>query len=202
MKAQRTRQYILEKTAPVFNQKGFDGTSLADLEKVTGLTKGALYGNFSDKETLAGEAFAYSIDRVKSLIRQSLMPFDSQKAKLFALLDFFAQYVMDPPIAGGCPLLNTAIEADDHRVSMRPAVARELLAVVDFIASLLRKGIRAGEFKKDIHPKELAYTFFCAIEGAIMFSRVEKSREPMQIIIRHCKNKLEQISNPVWSKKK
>lgn len=201
MKAQRTRQYILEKAAPVFNQKGFDGTSLADLETVTGLSKGALYGNFSDKETLAGEAFTYSIARVKTLIRQSLSPFKSQKAKLFALLDFFAQYVIDPPVAGGCPLLNTAIEADDHRIAMRPVVAEELVRVVNFIASLLRKGVLAGEFRKDIHPRELAYTFFCAIEGAIMFSRVEGSGEPMQIIVSHCKNKLDQISNPVCNKK-
>jgi AcrR family transcriptional regulator len=200
VKAERTRQYILEKAAPLFNQKGFDGTSLADLEKVTGLTKGALYGNFSDKTTLAGEAFRYSVRKVRYLARQSLLPFNSQKAKLFALLDFFAQYVMDPPIAGGCPLLNTAIEADDHRVDMRPVVAEELVSVVNLIASLLRKGVQRGEFRKDINPRELAYTFFCAIEGAIMFSRVEGSREPMKIIVSHCKNKLDQISNSVCSK--
>src|SRR5262245_13558435 len=56
-KAQRTRLHIIEKTAPLFNMNGFDGTSLADLCRVTGLTKGALYGNFLDKEELATEAF-------------------------------------------------------------------------------------------------------------------------------------------------
>jgi hypothetical protein len=69
------------------------------------------------------------------------------------------------------------------------------------MAALLKKGIRSGEFKKDTNPRELAYTFFCAIEGAIMFSRVERSREPMDIIVKHCKNKLDQISNPIWNKK-
>lgn len=201
MKAEQTRQFILEKAAPLFNQKGFDGTSLADLEKATGLTKGALYGNFADKETLAGESFRYSVHKVKSLVRQSLRPLDTQKAKLFALLDFFATYVMDPPVAGGCPLLNTAVEADDHRIDLRPVVAGELVSVVNFIASLLRKGVRRGEFRKDINPRELAYTFFCAIEGAIMFSRVERSQEPMKIIVSHCKSKLDQISNSVCSKK-
>jgi AcrR family transcriptional regulator len=201
VKAERTRQFILEKAAPLFNQKGFDGTSLADLEKATGLTKGALYGNFTDKETLAGESFRYSVHKVKSLVRQFLRPLDTQKAKLFALLDFFAMYVIDPPVAGGCPLLNTAVEADDHRIDLRPVVAGELVSVVNFIASLLRKGVRRGEFRKDINPRELAYTFFCAIEGAIMFSRVERSQEPMKIIVSHCKSKLDQISNSVCSKK-
>ena len=96
--------------------------------------------------------------------------------------------------------MNTAVEADDHRIDLRPVVAGELVSVVNFIASLLRKGVRRGEFRKDINPRELAYTFFCAIEGAIMFSRVEGSREPMKIIVRHCKNKLDQISNSVCNK--
>ena len=201
MKAARTRKLILEKAAPLFNKKGFEGTSLADLEEVTGLTKGALYGNFHDKETLAGEAFAYSVTTVKTLVSETLKPFSTNKEKLFALLDFFARYVTAAPIAGGCPLLNTAVEADDHRLSMRPAVTHAIVHFVDFIRSLIRRGIRSGEFRKDADPKELAYIFFCAIEGAIMFSRVEGSREPMNIIVNHCKNKLEQISNPLWNKK-
>ena len=194
MKAERTRTHILEQAAPLFNQKGFDGTSLADLEKVTGLTKGALYGNFHDKATLAGEAFLYSTAQVKARIREAIKPIPRYRDKLLVLLDFFACYVLDPPIAGGCPLLNAAVEADDNRISMRPLVAREIREVVNAIAGLLRKGIKAGEFRKNIKVRELAYTFFCSIEGAIMFSRVEGSREPMDIIIHHCRKKLDQIS--------
>jgi hypothetical protein len=68
------------------------------------------------------------------------------------------------------------------------------MQTVDFISDLISKGIAAGEFKKGIRPKELAYSFFCSIEGALMFSRVERSREPMDIIVTHCKRTLDQIS--------
>jgi TetR/AcrR family transcriptional repressor of nem operon len=63
-----------------------------------------------------------------------------------------------------------------------------------FIYNLLNKGIKAGEFRKDINPRELAYTIFCSIEGAIMFSRAERSEEPMKIIVKHCKKLLNEIS--------
>jgi hypothetical protein len=59
---------------------------------------------------------------------------------------------------------------------------------------LLEKGIKAGEFVPTIKPREMAYTFFCSVEGALMFARVERSREPMDIIVRHCNNILDQIS--------
>ena len=201
MKGDRTRQFILEQAAPLLNKRGFEGTSMAELEKITKLTKGALYSHFEDKETLADEAFRYATDAVRDRIRTSLTPIRTNKGKLFVLLDFFAGYVLKPPIPGGCPLLNTAVEADDHRSSIRPVVVREMRQVVNFIAALLRKGVKAGEFRDDTNARELAYVFFCTIEGGIMFSRVERSREPMKIVVNHLKDKLDQITHPTWNKK-
>lgn len=193
-KAERTRTYIVEKTAPLFNKKGFEGTTLADLTAATGLTKGALYGNFENKEEISLHAFRYSVDKVRARITQALKATDTYKKQLEVLLEFFGHYVLNPPIPGGCPLLNKAIEADDHHVSMRKVVATELLHTVNFIANLLSKGIEAGEFKRNINPHELAYIFFCSIEGALMFARAEKSEEPMKILVKHCKGILNEIS--------
>jgi TetR/AcrR family transcriptional regulator, transcriptional repressor for nem operon len=193
-KAERTRMHIVEKTAPLFNMKGFDGTTLADLTAATGLTKGALYGNFENKEEISLYAFRYSVDKVRTMIAQAMKATDTYKKQLEVLLEFFARYVLNPPIPGGCPLLNTAIEADDHHVSMRKVVATELVHTVNFISRLLTKGMEAGEFKRDINPRELAYIFFCSIEGALMFARAEKSEEPMKIVVKHCKGILDQIS--------
>lgn len=193
-KAERTRRYIVEKTAPLFNRKGFDGTTLSDLTEATGLTKGALYGNFPDKDAIAQEAFRYSIAKVREMVATHIEEALTYKQQLQGVFDFFARYVSDPPVPGGCPLLNTAIEADDHRTSMRRVVAKELMITIDFIAGLLEKGVSAGEFRKNIKPRELAYTCFCSIEGALMFARVERSREPMDIIVQHCKKILDQIS--------
>ena len=193
-KADKTRQYILERTAPLFNRKGFEGTSLAELTEVTGLTKGALYGNFRDKEEIALEAFQYSIAKIREVVMRELEGALTCKEQLLLLLNFYSQYVFNPPVPGGCPLLNTAIEADDHRTSMRRVVVKELLHSINFIQNLIHRGIEKNEFRSDIDPSEIAYTFFCSVEGALMFSRVERSREPMDIIVRHCQKILDQIS--------
>ena len=193
-KADRTRQHIIECTAPLFNQKGFDGTSLADLTEATGLTKGALYGNFQDKEQIGMEAFQYSIKKVKAAVKLELEGVSTYKKQLQALLGFYSTYVVNPPIPGGCPLLNTAIDADDHHLSMRRVVVKELVSTIHFISDLIQKGIDANEFKSTINPAEIAYVIFCSVEGALMFSRVERSREPMDIIVRHCEKIVNQIS--------
>lgn len=41
-KAEKTRNFIVEKTAPIFNMKGYAGTSLNDITAATGLTKGSI----------------------------------------------------------------------------------------------------------------------------------------------------------------
>lgn len=194
MKAALTRQFIIEKTAPLFNMKGFEGTSLSDMEKATNLTKGSIYGNFRDKEEIASEAFKYSMKKVKALVASKMEGAVTNKEQLIALLGFYASYVFEPPIKGGCPLLNTAIEADDHRLTMRRVVVKELTNTIDFIATRIEKGITAKEFKRGTDSRALAYTFFCAVEGAVIFSRVERSREPMDLVVAHCKNILEGIS--------
>jgi hypothetical protein len=51
-KAEETRNYIIEQAAPVFNMYGYKGTTLSQLTKVINMTKGAIYGNFRDKDEI------------------------------------------------------------------------------------------------------------------------------------------------------
>jgi len=193
-KAQRTRRHIIEKTAPLFNMNGFDGTSMADLCRVTGLTKGALYGNFEDKEELATEAFRYTISRMRSVGSRSMLSQTTYRKKLDALLNFFLIAVLNPPVRGGCPLLNTAVEADDHRLSMRKTVVEELEKSVNSMTKLLDRGKQTGEFRKDFNSRETAMLFFCAIEGAIMYSRVSASKEAMELVTRNLRFIIDSIT--------
>jgi TetR/AcrR family transcriptional regulator, transcriptional repressor for nem operon len=193
-KATVTRQFIIDKTAPVFNTKGYNGTSLNDLTEVTGLTKGSLYGNFDNKEEIAIAVFHYSMERVRETARLKMEKAKSSKDKLLALLDFYSQYVFSSPIPGGCPLMNNAVEADDQHMFMKKAVATEIKKTIDVIAGLLIKGKREGEFKNSINEKEIANLFFCSIEGAIIVSRVSSSDAAMKSVASFNRSLLKQIS--------
>ena len=169
-------------------------TSLGDLTNATGLTKGALYGNFKDKDGIALEAFAYSMHRVRELMRSRLDAVVSNKDKVFGLLDFFGEFVMHPPIPGGCPMMNYGVEADDGQRFMRKPVAREMQSTIDFIQLCLVKGIRAKELNSTTDAATVARVIFCAIEGAIVVSRVTGSPAPMSAVVSHCKSILDQLS--------
>jgi len=193
-KAERTKEFIRTKAAPLFNKKGFDGTSLGDLTAATGLTKGALYGNFKNKEGIALAAFGYSMQHVRTVMKARLDPMPSNKQKLLELLNFFAEYVMRPPVPGGCPMLNYGVEADDNHRFMRKMVAKEMAKTIAFIRTCLQRGIKAGEFKSSTEADGLAQMFFCSIEGAILVSRVTGTSAHMQAVVTHCRSVLDEIS--------
>src|SRR5262249_59386386 len=60
-KGEATRRLILERAAPVFNQRGYAGASMSELVEATGIEKGGIYNHFGSKEELAVEAFDYAI---------------------------------------------------------------------------------------------------------------------------------------------
>ena len=63
-KAERTRNLIVAKSAPIFNQLGYGDTSLSTICNSTGLSKGSVYGNFKDKNELALEAFNLGVENI------------------------------------------------------------------------------------------------------------------------------------------
>jgi AcrR family transcriptional regulator len=112
-KAERTAAYIIAKAAPLFNKKGYAGTSMNDIMKATGLAKGGLYGNFKSKDEIAAMAFEYSYNLLKEDIAKKVLPKKTAPEKLLTILQYYKNYTIAPTIEGGCPLLNTAIDADD-----------------------------------------------------------------------------------------
>ncbi|MBP0628206.1 TetR/AcrR family transcriptional regulator [Cupriavidus sp. AcVe19-6a] len=170
-KAERTRQLIVEKTAPIFNTKGYAGTSLADMTEATGLTKGSVYGNFANKEEVALAAFDHNWKQVLSAVRDEMASKGTSKEKLLALTGVYGNLPECFP-KGGCPLLNTAVEADDTHPALREKAMAAFRGWKANLVSVIKAGITAREFRKDVDPEETAVTLIALIEGAIMISRL------------------------------
>lgn len=184
-KKERTRQYIIEQAAPLFNQKGYAGTSLHDIMQTTGLKKGGIYGNFDSKEEIAVASFEYAVglvtEKVKLRADQKLKSYE----KLQVVIDFYRNYLANPPIDGGCPILNTSIEADDTNPRLRNRVIEALDNWRGSMAGTIRKGIKRKEIKPTIDAEEFATLFIATLEGGIMMSKVYKKIRPLNIVLNH-----------------
>ena len=182
-KGQQTRQRIVAAAAPIFNQHGYAGSSLADLMKATGLEKGGIYRHFSSKEELAAEAFDYTWAEAR---RVRLPDADPNDGAIPWLKEVIANFVdRKSPIAGGCPLLNTAIEADDGNPILRARVSKALRAWVTRLEIVVADGLERGELRPDVDPKQVAAIIVATLEGGLMMNRLERGDETLRRIQRH-----------------
>jgi AcrR family transcriptional regulator len=171
-KAERTRRWIIEKTAPVFNEKGFAGTSLQDLTEATGLTKGSIYGNFSGKDEVALAAFDYNFARVTAYLKEKILASDHAIDRLLVYPNVYRNFLKIPFLQPGCPILNTSTEADDTHPALRRKAADALAFWKHSLENQVKRGIARKEIKASADPTAFAVVVISLIEGAVMQAKV------------------------------
>jgi len=171
-KGEQTRAMILARVAPLFNQQGYFGASLAEIMQETGLEKGGIYNHFRSKEQLALEAFDYAYAILDQRIRAALAGKKHAVERLYAMLSYFQALVDDPPIAGGCPIMNTAIEADDAQPALRDRARHAMDELRSSVNRIITKGIEREEIRPGIDADAWASVMIATLEGAVMLSRL------------------------------
>ncbi|WP_108868239.1 TetR/AcrR family transcriptional regulator [Aquimarina aquimarini] len=170
VRSEKTRQFIIEKTASIFNKKGYIGTYLSDLTNATGLTKGSIYGNFKDKNEVALEAFRFNYKLQTEKVLFLMKKEKSADKKLLAFLDHYKNEYVAIFKNGGCAILNTAVDSDDGNELLKQEVIGKIEDWVYRVVTILEEGIQQKELKK-INSLEYAHRMIAQIEGSILLSK-------------------------------
>lgn len=171
-KAEKTRQYIIEQTAYLFNTKGASATSLSDITEATGLTKGSIYGNFKNKDEVALAVFEHNANVVYHEIKKCIYKEDqTQQERLLAIVTLYRTEWKMFFEQGGCPLLNAATEADDTFPELKQAVIKTFEGLATIFTKIIEKGIQTKEFKDNIDSETYAYLFITLIEGGMLLGK-------------------------------
>lgn len=192
-KAERTRQFIIEKTAPIFNKNGYAGTSINDLTEATGLTRGSIYGNFENKDAVALAAFDYNYSLVSAAVAARIKERTGAIDKLKAYTSVFAELYTLPVLEYGCPVLNTATECDDTHAALRDKVKGAISQWYGGIESIIKKGQEHKEIKKSVNSREFAGAFIALIEGGVMLAKVTGKSEGLEAALKQARKMITEI---------
>ena len=188
-KGEQTRRRIVEVAAPIFNKSGYEGTSLNDLMEATGLKKGGIYRHFSSKEELAAEVFDYTWEAARSA---SLLHVEEKANAIEKLKQLIANFIDQRPcVSGGCPILNTAIDADDGNPVLRARVAKALRSWLNRLQVIVEQARERGEARPEVDAKTVATVIVAALEGALMMSRLQRNEEVLRRVQLHLNKYLE-----------
>lgn len=170
-KSENTKQFIIEKVAPIFNVKGFAGTSLSDITEATGLTKGAIYGNFRNKDEIAIEAFKYNFSLLSGIFNAELAGAGTPLEKLRLLPKAFLKIYPKVMSIGGCPLLNTIVDTDDTHDLLKELSARSLKGMKKMIEQIFIDCVEAKLISPEVDPDKLSALFLTLSEGGLLIAK-------------------------------
>lgn len=158
--------------------------------QAAGLEKGGIYRHFDSQQELAAEAFEHArkvaidtrfegtdnvpnaVDRLKEFLRN----FRERRAGL---------------VAGGCPLLDTAIDSDDGNPRLRGKARQALDSWLDRLQSIVEDGPRKAEIRADMRPAQLATLIIGTLEGSLMLRRLQRKEEPLNLACHHLEEYIE-----------
>lgn len=158
--ALENREALLASAGMLFKEHGIDGVGVADVCARAGLTPGALYKHFADKQDLAANAFSYTF-RVGH--DRAMGPKESRHFESY-LDNYLATGVRDD-MKRGCPLVSTACETGRQGAAMSRSFTDAFIEVRDGVSDALPTG-KAAEDRD-----ALATTIVAALIGAMAISR-------------------------------
>lgn len=167
-KGELTRQHIIAKAMQLFCLKGYFNTSIDNIVKAAGLTKGGLYGHFRNKEEIWYAVYEESVRIWKSVVLQGVREIPDPLARIERVVKNSLQnYLGAGVFEGGCFLLNSLVDL----TGQSPAMSRHVLQGFQAFAALLRRWLaeaeQQGRLQDGLNLDEIADFIVVALNGAI-----------------------------------
>lgn len=192
--AQQTKNTIIKESANLFNTQGYKATSISDITKATGLTKGAIYRHFDSKSDLEQQAL-HSLGKLMfTELGRAIKEAATFQQKMDAIFNFFETYMDAPLYEGGCPLLNAAVEADDTNVLLRQQAYNMLAQLKASLHKIISNGMANQQVKAETDAEFYSTIFIATMEGGIMMSKLERTKTSILQSIAHARMLVQQIS--------
>jgi TetR/AcrR family transcriptional repressor of nem operon len=172
----------LEQAMRLFWEKGYEASSIQELERRMGINRFSIYNTFGDKEQL----FLASIERYRKQMASAMVE-AADGDSLEAALDFFRALdlvVASPEGAMGCLLVNTAVD-QALRGTPSAAMAREHFDLLEAsFHRTLRRARRSGELGGTDNLRDRARLLVAAAQGILVSARLGRNNRAARGAIR------------------
>ena len=161
---QETHNRIMDSAERLFATKGFNGTSMNDIVKESGFSKGAIYGHFESKERLFLSLWERQTVLGIGQLRQMFSTDDTAVDKLLRVAEMNLSSSCDCPPEMGRMWLEFMVAASRMK-SLEPDMQKRYETIHRFIVEMFEEGIENGEFKADTDVQSLTSLLFATIDG-------------------------------------
>ena len=118
---------------------------------------------------------------------------------MFGILQIYRRLIDEPPVPGGCPMLNAAVESDDTDPVLRSRVQAAMDNWRSLLRQVLQKGVERGEFQADMDIEKTVTVIIATLEGGIMLGKLYGDPVFLNHAISHGEQYLQTLAEPMDS---
>lgn len=184
------RDQLITASLATLHRKGFNATSVQDITEAAGVPKGSFYNHFDSKEALGVEVVRLYGERAEQLRASAaaagLAPLERIRREFAVLVDANVH----AEFACGCLLGNFSTELSAQSEPIRQAVRAAYAGWAAALHALLEQAQRDGDLPADDDAAQLAQAIIDAWQGAVLRSKAEQSRAPLDRFMTTLSSKL------------
>jgi AcrR family transcriptional regulator len=173
-------QQVLEVAVAVFNERGYDGTSMADLAERLGIAKSAIYHHVAGKEELLRLALARALDGLSAVVER-VRGLDAPAIERLEQLVRGSVQVLQAELPYVTLLLrvrgNTPVERD--ALATRRGFDR-------FVADLVKEAEGDGDIRPELDPTTTARLLFGMVNSVVEWYRPTRRASPQAVVDAVC----------------
>ena len=177
--SERTRALLLQAAFEEMYRSGYRSADLDAILSAAGVTKGALYYHFDNKEAL-GYAVVDEV-MTRDLHAKWVQPLENAADPLGALVRIVqSESLKQEDVERGCPLLNLSQEMSGIDEGFRKRTAKLFKDWHDAVAEALRRGQKRKMVRNDINASETATFLIATYEGYVVLGKNSQDPRMMQ----------------------
>jgi len=166
-KGDLTRRHIIAKSMQLFSVKGYFNTSIADIVKATGLTKGGLYGHFRNKQEIWYAVYEECGKIWKSVVFNGVREITDPLARIDRVVENSLQnYLGGRVFQGGCFLVNSLVDLAGQSSTMSNHVLKGFQGFSNLIRVWLEEAEQKGMLRGALKLPEIANFLVISLNGA------------------------------------
>jgi TetR/AcrR family transcriptional regulator, transcriptional repressor for nem operon len=176
-KASSTRDRLVESARYLFWERGFAGTSMADLLAHAEVNSGSFYHFFESKEALLRAVLeTYRLALRPMIVAPAFAQTEEPVERIFAILAGYRERILQTECRYGCPLGRLALEIDPENRPAHKLLAENFQGWIGAIRECIAQ--IEDQLPKTTNPDALATYVLAVMEGGVMLSRSYGSVEP------------------------
>jgi AcrR family transcriptional regulator len=162
---------LLAVAVEVFNERGYDGTSMEDLSRRLGIAKSGIYHHVSGKEELLSRALDRALDGLEAAVALAV----GGDAPAIARLEMLMQRSVEVLLTE-LPYVTLLLRVRGNTEIERAALKRRR-AIDHAVADLVADAERAGDIRSDVDAGTAARLLFGVVNSIVEWYRPDRSTD-------------------------